>query len=179
MQRFIPRYLMALAISVFGFPSLADELPRSGDYKVLFTGINTSPMKPLPMGTNRTVTISQSTMTALNVAGSGFLHNMAGRCAGMATMDNEAKTFENHGYCVYADACGDQIFEKYDYPAQPQGGTPHGTGSWTGGTGKFSGISGEIEIHNARVNPMTEGVAQFTGTKIGRYTFEAVTASAK
>jgi hypothetical protein len=179
MQRHAHQFLIALAISVVGFPSRADDLPRSGDYKVLFTGINTSPMKPLPTGPNRTVTISQSTMTALNVTGGGFLHNMAGRCAGMATMDNEAKTFENHGYCVYADAGGDQIFEKYDYPAQPQGTTPHGTGSWTGGTGKFAGISGEIEILNARVNPMTEGVAQFTGTKTGRYNFEAVTASAK
>jgi hypothetical protein len=179
MHHHAPQLLIALAIGAVGLPALADDMPRSGEYKVLFTGINSSPMKPLPMGPNRTVTVSQSTMSALNVTGGGFLHNMAGRCAGMATMDNEAKTFENHGYCVYADAGGDQIFEKFDYPTQPQSATPRGTGSWTGGTGKFSGISGEIEINNTRVNPMTEGIAQFTGTKTGRYNFEAVTASAK
>lgn len=155
----------------------ADELPRSGDYSVIYTGVNITPIKPMPIGHNQAVIPSHVTMTAVNTAGSGFLHNLTGRCIGMATTDNDAKTVESHGRCVYADASGDQIFEKYDYPVQAQSANLTGTAEWTGGTGKFAGVSGDVKLSTARLSPMTDGVVQVSGTKIGRYTFENTTSS--
>jgi hypothetical protein len=159
--------------------AFADELPRSGEYTVIYTGINTSPVKPMPIGVNRALVPSHATMTAVNTAGSGFLHNLAGRCVGLATLDNNAKTVESHGHCVYADAAGDQIFEKYDYPVQAQGANLKGTAQWTGGTGKFAGISGDVQLTNTRLSAMMDGVTQVSGTKTGRYSFESTTSSLK
>lgn len=174
------RVTLGVLVAVLTGPAaFADELPRSGEYQVIYTGINTSPIKPMPIGQNQTVIPSQATMTAVNVSGSGFLHNLAGRCAGMATLDNEAKSVESHGRCVYADASGDQIFEKYDYPVQAQGMNLKGTAEWTGGTGKFAGISGHVELTNTRLAAMTDGIAQVSGTKTGRYSFESTTSALK
>lgn len=159
--------------------SYAEDLPRSGEYKVIYTGVNMAPSKPMPIGKSRVVAMSNITMTAVNTEGSGFLNNLAGRCVGLATLDNDAKTVESHGRCVYADASGDQIFEKYDYPVQAQGTGLRGTAEWTGGTGKFAGLSGAIELTNTRLSPMTDGIAQVSGTKTGRYSFNGTTSSLK
>ncbi|MCJ2052344.1 hypothetical protein [Methylobacterium sp. J-070] len=160
-------------------PVLAEDMPRSGDYKVIYTGVNMAPIKPIPIGGGRMLAVSHFTMTAVNAAGSGFLNNLPGRCVGMATLDNDAKTVESHGRCVYADAGGDQIFETYDYAVQPQGPNIRGKGEWTGGTGKFAGISGDVELTNTRLSAMTDGIAQVSGTKTGRYSFESTTSSLK
>lgn len=172
------RFLFGVCTVLLGASAAsADEMPRSGEYAVAYTGVNTSPVKPMPIGQDRVVVPGHFTMTAMNAAGSGFLHNMAGRCVGMATLDNGAKTVENHGRCVYADAAGDQIFEKYDYPVQAQGPSLNGTAEWTGGTGKFAGISGDVRLTTARLNPMADGVVQVAGTKTGRYSFEGAISS--
>lgn len=159
--------------------AFSDDMARTGEYTVIYTGINTSPIKPMPIGVNRALVPSHATMTAVNTAGGGFLHNLAGRCVGMATLDNDAKTVESHGHCVYADAAGDQIFEKYDYPVQAQGVNLKGTAEWTGGTGKFAGISGDVQLTNTRLSAMTDGITQVSGTKTGRYSFENTTSSLK
>lgn len=174
------RLLVAVSFACFGASAaFADELPRTGEYTVIYTGINTSPIKPMPIGVTRALVPSHATMTAVNTTGSGFLHNLAGRCVGMATLDNEAKTVESHGRCVYADAAGDQIFERYDYPVQAQGANLKGTAEWTGGTGKFAGLSGDVQLTNTRLSAMTDGVTQVSGTKTGRYSFENTTSSLK
>lgn len=167
------------AAATINWATFADELPRTGEYKVIYTGINTSPIKPMPISQNQSLIPSQITTTAINSTGNGFLHNMTGRCVGAATVDSGAKTIENHGHCVYSDASGDQIFEKWDYPVQAQGTTLKGTAEWTGGTGKFAGVSGDIELVTSRLTSMTDGIVQVSGTKTGRYSFENALSSLK
>lgn len=174
------RVLSAISLACVGASAAyAEDMPRSGEYTVVYTGVNMAPVKAMPISANRSVIMSNATMTAVNTSGSGFLNNMAGRCVGMATLDNEAKTVESHGRCVYADAGGDQIFEKYDYPVQAQGINLKGTAEWTGGTGKFTGISGDVQLTNSRLATMTDGIGQVSGTKTGRYSFENTTSSLK
>lgn len=170
--------LVSISVLCIGTGSAsAEDLPRSGDYTVIYTGVNMAPVKPIPIDKNHAVAISSLAMTAVNARGSGFLNNMAGRCIGMATLDNDAKTVESHGRCVYADASGDQIFEKYDYAVQAQGTGLRGTAEWTGGTGKFAGISGDVELTNTRLSSMTDGIIQVSGTKTGHYSFNSPTSS--
>ena len=173
-------FLFGVAFGCLGVSNVfAEEMPRTGEYKVAYTGINMAPIKPMPIGENRMLSMGHSTMTAVNTSGSGFLNNLAGRCIGMATLDNNSKTIESHGHCVYADTSGDQIFEKYDYPVQAQGLDLRGTAQWLGGTGKFAGISGDVELTNTRMTSMTDAVVQVAGTKTGRYSFENTTSSLK
>ncbi|MGV7033400.1 hypothetical protein [Methylobacterium symbioticum] len=157
--------------------ALAGELPPQGEYRITYTGVNPAPMKPVMIGPQRTVSTSLSIMTAVNAGGSGLLHDMTGRCNGMATIDNQAKTVENHGFCDYVDADGDHVFEKWDYPVQPLAAATQGTGEWIGGTGKFTGLSGQLTIKTRRVNALTEGVVQFIGEKSGSYTISRKTAA--
>jgi hypothetical protein len=52
-------------------------------------------------------------MTVVNDAGSGLLHNMAGRCNFMTETNKVAKTIQTRGFCNYADRAGDQVFEEF------------------------------------------------------------------
>ena len=147
-------------------------MPRQGDFRITYTGINPAAPKPLTIGDNRTAAAGISIMAAVNQTGGKLLHNMAGRCTGAPVIDSGAKTLENHGYCDYLDADGDHVFEKYDYPLQPMGASLNGTGEWIGGTGKFAGLSGRFNIRNYRMNSLVEGASQIAGEKTGSYTFQ-------
>ena len=155
----------------------AADFPSKGDFRITFTAVNSSPTKPVTIGDNRTVAVNVAMMTAVNQAGSGLLHNMAGRCASMATTDAGAKTFENHGYCDYADADGDHVYERFDYPVQQPAATPQATGEWLGGTGKVVGIGGKFDIRSTRLTSLTDGASQVVGEKVGSYTVERSSAS--
>ena len=71
------------------------------------------------------------------------------------------------------------MFEAWQYPLQPQGAALKGTAEWIGGTGKFNGLSGKMEITYQKVPSAVEGGSQWTGTKVGSYSLGEITASAK
>ena len=161
-----------VAVSVFTTAAGAQDMPRQGEFRITYTSTNPAAAKPVTIGDNRTAAAGITMMTAVNETGGKLLHNMAGRCTGAPVIDNSAKTLENHGYCDYVDADGDHVYEKYDYPLQPQGVSLEATGEWLGGTGKFAGLSGTIQIHSRRLNSLVEGATQVVGEKVGRYSFQ-------
>ena len=69
-----------------------------------------------------------------NDKGEGFLHNGEGAC--MVTFEVKDGKGENKGYCTWSDADGDHIFTSF------VGDTTKGTNTITGGTGKYTGITG-------------------------------------
>ena len=157
----------------------ADDLPRQGEFRITYTAINPAVPKPVSIGNSKSASAMILTMTAVNEAGGGLLHNMAGRCSASPLVDNGAKTFENHGYCDYVDADGDHVYEKWDYPVQSMAAMSEGTGEWIGGTGKFAGLSGTMIIRSRRLNSLTDGATQSIGEKRGSYTLTDTVASAK
>ena len=159
--------------------ALADDMPRHGEFRITYTSTLTAAPKPVMIGNNRMASATISMMTAVNESNGKLLHNMAGRCTASPTMDNDAKTFENHGYCDYVDADGDHVFEKWDYPVQAQAAATEGTGEWIGGTGKFAGLTGTMTIRSRRLNTLTDGAVQVVGEKLGSYSFQDAVAAAK
>ena len=157
----------------------ADDMPRQGDFRITYTSTVLAAPKPVTIVENRVASASIAMMTAVNESGGKLLHNMAGRCTSAPTIDNGAKTLENHGYCDYVDADGDHVFEKWDYPLQPFAAVNEGTGQWIGGTGKFAGLSGTMTIRSRRLNTLTDGAVQVVGEKLGSYSFTGTVASAK
>jgi hypothetical protein len=152
--------------------SLAQELPREGKFSITYTGVNPNPVKPVPFGKDREAIVGVSIMTAVNDAGSGLLHNMSGRCILLTLIDRAAKTQDVRGYCNYADRAGDQAFEEVSTPAPTGLGLPaRFVGKWTGGTGKYAGLSGDFEITNSG-NIAPEGLFQAAGKKTGSYKLE-------
>jgi hypothetical protein len=147
----------------------AQPLPAEGKFTVNYTAVVAAPVKTISIGKDLEMTVQSATMAASNGAGSGLLHNLAGRCLMAIVIDNGAKTWDQHGYCTYTDAAGDQISEKVDINKQPMGAVLVGAGQWIGGTGKFAGIEGNFEIHHSPIKSATEGMAQGVGRKIGSY----------
>ena len=169
---------IALAVGLAHTSSArAADLPAQADFHIIFTASNPAVSKPIPMGGDKVAVAGTSMMAAFNVAGAGLLHNVAGRCAGMSIIDNRAKTFEQQGFCDYADADGDHVYERFSIPVQPQSATLNGEGEWTGGTGKFEGLSGKVAIVAHPVKTITDGAGQSTGEKRGSYRIEKTTAT--
>jgi hypothetical protein len=160
---------IAMLLSSFGSRALAQQVPSAGPFSISYTSTNAAPMKPLVIGKGRETWVYTNLMSAVNDAHTGLLNNMMGRCSGIATTDSTAKTVELHGYCNYSDKDGDQVFEQYDFPVQPQGATINATAKWLGGTGKWAGLQGDFEIHAAPQKPLADGVTQSAGKKIGTY----------
>lgn len=154
---------------LLAFGLMAQELPSEGKLSVTYTGVITSPLKPIVFGLEREVIVGAPIMTAVNDAGSGLLHNMAGRCFLVTIIDRAKKELEAKGYCNYADRSGDQIYEEVTTAGAIPLGTPvKYVGKLNGGTGKFAGLSGDIEITNSG-NFGPEGIFQATGKKTGTY----------
>jgi hypothetical protein len=164
-----------IAAILFALPAaacLAQDLPLEGKFSITYTGVNPNPVKPVPFGKGREAIVGVSIMTAVNDAGSGLLHNMSGRCILLTLMDRAAKTQDVHGYCNYVDRAGDQVFEEVSTPAPTGLGVPaRFVGKWTGGTGKYAGLSGDFEITNSG-NIAPEGLFQAAGKKTGSYKIE-------
>lgn len=149
-------------------PVFAQELPSEGKFSITYTAVNPAPSKAVSVG-DRDVTVSSSIMTGVNDAGSGLLHNMAGRCNFMTETNKVAKTIQTRGFCNYADRAGDQVFEEFatDGPVA-LGSSITFKGTWLGGTGKFEGLSGEFEIRPASVL-VSDTLVQGAGKKTGTY----------
>jgi hypothetical protein len=149
-------------------PVFAQELPIEGKFSITYTAVNPAPSKAVSVG-DRDVTVSSSIMTGVNDAGSGLLHNMAGRCNFMTETDKVAKTLQTRGFCNYVDRAGDQVFEEFATDGPVTLGSPILLkGKWLGGTGKFEGLSGEFEIRPASVL-VSDSLVQGAGKKTGTY----------
>ncbi|WP_147027706.1 hypothetical protein [Methylobacterium oxalidis] len=154
-----------------------EGLPAKSDFRITFVAVNQHPMKPMMLDANRTFATGHAVMTAINQEGRGLLHNVAGRCTAAVTIDNAAKTIGYNGFCDYVDKDGDHVFERYEYPTQPQAPIFKGNAEWTGGTGKYAGISGRMDLRTSRLPAPVEGVSQTSGEKIGSYSIENTSAS--
>ena len=149
--------------------AVAQSLPAEGKLAVTYSALIVAPVKPIAISKTQDMIVSSAILTAVNDAGSGFLHNLAGRCLMSVVIDKVVKTLDQHGYCTYTDADGDQLFAKVDIDKQPLGAVILGKGQWVGGTGKYAGLEGAIEIHHSPLKSPTDGVVQASGKKIGTY----------
>jgi hypothetical protein len=149
-------------------PLLGQELPTEAKFSITYTSVNPAPAKVVSM-LDRDVSVSSNIMTAINDVGSGLLHNMAGRCNFMTDLNKTAKTIDVRGYCNYADRGGDQVFEEFMTDGPVSLGSPVVfKGKWLGGTGKFDGLTGDIEIRPTSILA-SESLVQGVGKKTGTY----------
>ena len=171
-----PRHVLAvgsmpwLVLSCSVAAALSQELPREGTFSITYTTVIPSPAKPIPLGKDRDYHLRHAILTTVNDAGSGFLHNLSGRCGNAFTIDSAAKTIEVYGACHYTDRGGDQIYADYSTAGPQPLGPPFLAlkAKWNGGTGKYAGLSGEFEIrHNAVLT--SDALAQGAGKYIGSY----------
>lgn len=163
LDRFVLCSLAGLATVMASAAVAQDALPRSGEValRYTFTNTTTSEFGPVPRGPKAADGISAAGgwMSWLMRAdgSSGFGHKLTGKCA-MAYRQNPQGFDLVVGNCAYADADGDLLFESFDGL----------NGKWTGGTGKYEGISGAFEFTDI-VMSANAGYEMLAGVKVGSY----------
>ena len=138
---------------LFGTAAMATDLPKEGTYKGSYTSFGT--IKFIAVGKERVLTVWDENGLSLT---DGFLDHVTWHCWG--TGDFTKGVGQEQGYCVGTDPAGDQIAdnvhtEKHAIDSK----TFVAPDMWTGGTGKFAGVSGggPVPCHPGDFKPATEG----------------------
>ena len=115
----------------------AAELPKQGEDSYTTDYIVTS-MKMTKFG-DRAVTQIEFAGISHNDNGGEMFDKLGARCVGFS------ENGVGHGDCVDVDKDGDQIFTTYEVP---EGSGKPGTGvhQYVGGTGKYTGITGQADL---------------------------------
>jgi hypothetical protein len=136
-------------LSGLAMPAMAADLPQSGSFK-LHTGYK-SVSEATQVAENHTLVASNTWGVSFNDAGSGPLH------MGPVTCKSTTETIEGvgayHGRCAWGDSDGDKIFTDSSGKSTSSGLV--GTGTITGGTGKFAGIQGKTTFQCKTLSPPT------------------------
>jgi hypothetical protein len=124
--------LPALLCSCFTFNVYAADQAKSGEdsYTTAYHVVATTAMK---LG-DRTVSTMELSGVTTNDGGGAMFNNMGTRCLG--TRDASGNEVKSRGTCIDIDSDGDQVFS--DYEADAKGGVH----TFTGGTGKYKGLTG-------------------------------------
>jgi hypothetical protein len=156
--------------------AMAADLPPEGTFKATFF-MTDEPAKatelPAAGDTNAWSFVESAVYT--NDAGRGFLHAATGRCIGMGTGNKAAA--HNAGNCVYVDADGDQIFSTFEIRRSGEGQPGRGTKEYTGGTGKYVGLTGRAEFTASSLKTLDKNAPDtFEGHAQGSYKLQPLVA---
>jgi hypothetical protein len=135
--------------------ALAQPLPKEG--RGAMTSYNTGTVKILAGGQDVAAITYDVLGIITNDAGQGFLHNASYRCVGgLSATKGE---FDNEqGLCVSTDRDGDQTFYRYTGTGRVGAATKL-KGSYVGGTGKYTGLTGTWEGERTIFRPTMEGTS--------------------
>ena len=141
-------FLVATTGNVFG-----EEMAKEGS----FTGKNyvTGKSKVLPMGEERLQMNYDGAGILVDDSGKGFLHLASIYILG--TLHAVKGVFEETGFMVITATDGDKVYATYK-GSGTFGKPVKGTFTYTGGTGKCTGIQGGGEFTRYPLQNATEGV---------------------
>jgi hypothetical protein len=130
----------ALAVAFgLGSPAHAEDWKPAGQFG--FFGVG----KAYQVEKGHLYWIGEYSGTFFNDKGKGSLFDQAGvKCPAFADIDNNNKKVKGGGYCIISDLAGDQAYLSWQGEGDGISGHPNpGTFEWTGGTGKYQGITGK------------------------------------
>ena len=135
-RKIVSRYAFALgaSLSLFGVAQ-ADDWKVTGEFGWLAVG------KAYQLEKGHFYWVGEFSGTFFNDKGKGSLFHRAGvKCPAYNELDFNNKKSKAGGYCIITDTDGDQAYLTW----QNQGDTVTGPGTfvYTGGTGKYQGITG-------------------------------------
>ena len=119
----------------------------------------------MPMGEGQDAYASENFLVIADAEGP--LAGLAGRCIVTGMTDLATMGSREAGTCVYQDAEGNQLWETIEGSSEGNGAPYVGKATWTGGTGRFEGGSGEMTYDSIFSASPRAGVYQGTGTKTG------------
>ena len=148
----------AVAAISMSLATQAADLPKSGNYSGHFGWVFTGQVQEL--AGNRKVYAGMVSGVMFNDAGSGFMHKARTDCTLMNDVaDGRANAM---GTCVVTDVDGDKVFVEWKC-AGPMPTCP-GTERFVGGTGKYTGISGDQTFQGNFIGATGAGWSDWRGT---------------
>jgi hypothetical protein len=134
------------------------QLPKQGSYSGVF-GWYFPPAQVVQVEKGHFVWGGTSLGAFRNDDGSGFLHGAGVVCAAAGEFKNGAQT-HNGGDCVATDGDGDKAVLTWKCTGCPS--SRSGVAEWTGGTGKYKGLSGR-STYQETVNQLGSGWSVWKG----------------
>ena len=131
------------------------QLAKQGTYTSHFGWYATGKTSELEKG--HTLFQGEFNGTNFNDAGKGFLHKTSVVCPGVNDVIDGASR-ASHGYCVVTDQDGDKAFLVWK-----AGKRFDGDSQWTGGTGKYTGITGNNTFTASLIGTTSSGYSVWKG----------------
>jgi hypothetical protein len=156
-------------VQLISFGSIVNaELAKEGTFSIIeyVTAIEEG-VKVIAMGEERLHCTYELTGILVNEAGRGFLHNAGSHMLGQMHTVKGVKELET-GFIVYTDADGDKLHLTYDWKGIAFK-SARGTGTFVGGTGKYTGIMGGCEMTWRPTSGAKKGVFPGVVTLKGNY----------
>ena len=141
-QRFIAKPVCAAfavaAVFALSAPLQAEDLKVTGEFGWFGVG------KAHEIEKGHFYWVGEFSGTFFNDKGEGSpLHRAGVKCPAWFDADFNNKKSKAGGYCIMTDLDGDQVYATWQNAGTPgPGGKGPGTFTYTGGTGKYQGISG-------------------------------------
>lgn len=133
MKKIILSYFaLVLLLSV----STVSAVEKEGKYKSYLGWSSVG--NTVQVGPDHTFFTGEFSGTNFNADGKGFLHETSFVCPGV--MDTNKGIYNGHGYCVVTDNDGDKAYLSWKCKGEE---LCRGDFQWTGGTGKYKGLSGD------------------------------------
>ena len=146
---------LVLAISL-GWNAIAQML-KEGTIAGTTTYAGTH--KIIPIDKERMVVIYENTGVSVADSGDGPFHRVASHNVGIIYFEKGVGRLR--GYIAYTDKDGDKVLWELTETESKLGLDPiSGTGKIIGGTGKFTGIQGNMEYTRQNVRPVADGTHQ-------------------
>jgi hypothetical protein len=166
MKKIILASVVSLALLVtFGLTAKA-EMAKEGTYSATESICGT--FKFVPMGEERFYLSYEYMGVLVSDTGKGFIHNMSvhgvGSLHGVKGMVEQESGIE-----VYTDSDGDKVFQTYKGTGGKLGEYTEGVGTFVGGTGKYTGITGDRKWTYTELPSAAEGTFQGIVKIKGKY----------
>jgi len=152
--------MVALGLVLFLGTSATAELAKKGTYKGSFGWNSTGKVFDLEEG--HQIFVGEFTGGFTNADGKGFMHSTSWVCPGVNDTMNNITQY-GRGYCVVTDLDGDKAYLSWKGGNETKPGEANGTFQWTGGTGKYKGITGDNTYKGMTVLPMAQGFSMCEG----------------
>jgi hypothetical protein len=148
---------LAAAVLFAATPVAAQDLPKSGRYTSHYGWTFEGSVQEL--GPNRVVYVGMLPGVNFNDRGSGFMHQTRTDCT-IVNDVNDGRSNAN-GTCVVTDGAGDKAYLVW----KCAGAMPvcDGDFQWVGGTGKFTGISGNNRFQGIFIGTTGAGYSLWNG----------------
>jgi hypothetical protein len=148
-------FIIATSVLIAIGPDVKSQSPKEGTSSS--TWFHSSKVSTLAMGQEILQVNFEGTCIAIGDTPNDLFHNIS--CQGMGSLYAVTGDYDQRGLCVAVRPDGDKIYFSYKH-AGKLGASGKGTTVIVGGTGKFTGLTGNGEYTIMSLRPVAEGTGQ-------------------